>query len=297
MVDPTDQIARQARSGSVAAIIQLMNEKLASSGVRTRAIRENGVLQMLCEAESAEQLERSTLVPQIREILQNIGPRNIRRVRINCRIVREQQLLWLEEISRDPENQLLWVEEIVLAKRNPLQRLATDLREGKTMALKRSQLKASVSPFERDRRQWRRGMLGGVILSLCLLLSGWAVYKVLASKESWQTKATKPASSALSPNQQSPNLSVSVSDRTDISKFEGDPFVAAVRMAEKASIDGKRAQSRTEWLDIANRWQQASDLMAQVAETDRRYETAQNRKSVYRKNSELALRQLQKRRS
>ncbi|MBD3560336.1 hypothetical protein H6S82_15955, partial [Planktothrix sp. FACHB-1355] len=92
MVDPTDQIAKQARSGSVAAIIQLMNEKLASNGVRTRAIRENGVLQMLCEAESPEQLERSTLVPQIREILQNIGPRNIRRVRINCRIVREQQL-------------------------------------------------------------------------------------------------------------------------------------------------------------------------------------------------------------
>ncbi|HAJ60521.1 MAG TPA: hypothetical protein DCP31_15680, partial [Cyanobacteria bacterium UBA8543] len=64
------------------------------------------------------QLEQSVRVAQIRQILEDIAPRNIRRVRINSRIVREQQLLWLEEITRDPEHQLLWSEEIILTKPN-----------------------------------------------------------------------------------------------------------------------------------------------------------------------------------
>lgn len=294
MVDPTDEIAKQARQGSVAAIIQLLNEQLASSGVRTRAIRENGVLQMLCEAESVDRLDRSTLVPHIREILEAIGPSNIRRVKINCRIVREQQSLWLEEISRDPENNLLWLEEITLARRNPFKRLATDLKERNSKTVKPSQLKPSSSPFERDRRQLRRGMLGGVFLSIALLLAGWAAYKALAPNQASQMQATKPESSAnLSPNQQT----VSVANQTNSPKASGDPFAAAVRIAEQASVDGRKAQTRAQWLEIANRWQQASDLMGQVPENDRRYQTALNRKSVYRKNSESALRQLQRKRS
>jgi len=108
MVAPVDNIAIQARQGSVAAIIQVLNEKLAEIGVRTRAVFTDGVLQLLCEAPKVDQLEQSTLVERIRQILEGISPRYIRRVNINTRIVREQQLLWLEEISRDPENQLLW---------------------------------------------------------------------------------------------------------------------------------------------------------------------------------------------
>ncbi|MCL1470364.1 hypothetical protein [Argonema antarcticum] len=293
MVDPTDEIARQARQGSVAAIIQLLNEQLASSGVRTRAIRENGVLEMLCEAESVEQIEQTTLVPRIREILETIRPSNIRRVKINCRIVREQQSLWLEEISRDPENHLLWFEEITLTRRNPFKRLATDMRERNSKSVKPSQLKPS-SPFERDRRQLRRGMLGGILMSGALLLGGWAAYKALAPKQGDRTQATKPESSTnLSPNQQT----LSVANQTNSPNVSGDPFAAAVRLAEQASVDGKKAQTRAQWLEIANRWQQASDMMGQVPATDRRYQTALNRKSVYRKNSESALRQLQKRRS
>src|SRR3712207_5753258 len=118
MHDPMDDIARQARQGSVAAIIQTLNERLADAGVRTRAVFADGVLQLLCEAALPEQLEQSVTVAQIKQILEEISPNNIRRVKINSRIVREQQLLWLEEIMRDPDNQLLWSEEIVLAKPN-----------------------------------------------------------------------------------------------------------------------------------------------------------------------------------
>ncbi len=112
MTDPMDDIVQQARQGSVAAIIQVLNEKLAEAGVRTRAMFADGVLQLLCEASSVSHLEQSFLVERVREILEWLAPRHIRRVKINSRIVREQQLLWLEEISREPEKQLLWAKKL-----------------------------------------------------------------------------------------------------------------------------------------------------------------------------------------
>ena len=111
-VDSIDDIFRQARQGSVAAIIQILNEKLADSGVRTRAVLDHGVLQLLCEALSPEQLEQTPLVERIRQILQSISPRNIHRINVNSRLVREQQLMWLQEVQRDPDGQLLWSQEI-----------------------------------------------------------------------------------------------------------------------------------------------------------------------------------------
>jgi len=126
MTSTVNDIVKQANQGSVAAIIQVLNERLADSGVRTRAIFADGVLQVLCEAATPEQLEPSELIGQIRQTLEAIAPRNIRRVNINSRIVREQQLLWLDEISRDPENQLLWSQEITLNKANLLRHLLNE---------------------------------------------------------------------------------------------------------------------------------------------------------------------------
>lgn len=273
MVDPRDNLTRQARAGSIAAIIQLLNENLATLGVRTRAVRDNGVLQLLCEAETVEQLEQSSLVDRIRQILESIGPRDVRRVKINSRIVREQQLLWLEEINRDPENQLLWFEEIKLARRNPFQRLAADFKERKTQPIKQPLPKPSSSPFVRDRRQLRRGIAVGAFLSLSLLLGLGAIYKWLGSK---QAESTQVEGGTL----------IGAARQTSASN---DPFAAAVRIAEQTSIAGTTAQTRTQWLEIATRWQQASDLMGQVSQEDSRYKTAQNRKVLYRKNSEAAI--------
>jgi alpha-D-ribose 1-methylphosphonate 5-triphosphate synthase subunit PhnL len=99
MVNIVDDIARQARQGSVAAIIQILNDRLAEIGVRTRAVFADGVLQLLCEAATADLLEQSSLVDRLTQILEQLSPQNIRRVQINSRLVREHQLLWLEEIS------------------------------------------------------------------------------------------------------------------------------------------------------------------------------------------------------
>lgn len=286
MLDLRDENARQARKGSVAAIIQLLNENLADSGIRTRAVRENGILQLLCEAESAEQLDQPSLVPRIKEILETIGPKNIRRVRINSRIMREQQSLWLEEIHRDPVNQLLWYEEITLARRNPLTNLVSDWREPKNKYSKQALLKASTAPFERDRRQLQRGIVGGIALTAVGLILAWFLYKFLVTPEN------KNPNDSLSVSSQNSNSS-NISGNNQIN--EDDPFASAVRIAEQASLDGRKAQTRAQWLEIANRWQQASDLMAKVPASDRRYKTAQNRKKLYRQHSESALRQLEKR--
>lgn len=286
MLDLRDENARQARKGSVAAIIQLLNENLADSGIRTRAVRENGILQLLCEAESAEQLDQPSLVPRIKEILETIGPKNIRRVRINSRIMREQQSLWLEEIHRDPVNQLLWYEEITLARRNPLTNLVSDWREPKNKYSQQALLKASTAPFERDRRQLQRGIVGGIALTAVGLILAWFLYKFLVTPEN------KNPNDSLSVSSQNSNSS-NISGNNQIN--EDDPFASAVRIAEQASLDGRKAQTRAQWLEIANRWQQASDLMAKVPASDRRYKTAQNRKKLYRQHSESALRQLEKR--
>ena len=297
MVDPMDDIAKQARQGSVAAIIQILNDKLAEAGVRTRAIFADGVLQLLCEAATPDQLEQSALVQRIRQILESISPRSIRRVNINSRIVREQQLLWLEEIYRDPESQLLWAEEIILAKPNLFRRLGEDLKERKPAKKSQPPFPQPASRFVREKRQFWRGIVGGASLSLLLLLVGWALYDWLGPFTITRTPASAPASPpepttapAISPTP--------VASSTQTTAFpSSDPFADAVRLAERTSIAGRNAQTSAQWLDLAAKWQQASDLMAAVPPTDSRYGTAQDRVESYRKKSEIAQQEAKKRRS
>lgn len=301
MVDPRENVAKQARSGSVAAIIQLLNEKLADTGVRTRAVRQNDILQLLCEAEKADKLEKSTLVPQIQEILAIISPRNINRARINSRIIQEQQLLWLEEINRDPENQLLWVEEIKLPKRHFWDHWAENLSEQKFNFGKQPTLKTSLTPVERSRQQWRRGIIVGAFFSLSLSLVGWGLYYAL-SRPASQTTAKKSDSSVAtlsnlpSPNQKA-NPAKPVVQETSASLPMSDPFSTAVKLAEQAVAAGQVAKTPAQWLEIAAKWQKASDYMSNVPAHDDRYKLAQNRKVLYRQSSEIALKEAQKKRS
>lgn len=299
MVDPVDDIARQARQGSVSAIIQVLNEKLAASGVRTRAMFDQGVLQLLCEAPEPEQLEQPVLVPHVRQILESLQPRNVRRVNINSRIVREQQLLWLEEINRDPTHQLLWSEEITLAKPSLMQRLAQDWKNPKP----NKGLPTASLRVRREKKVFWRGLIGGASLSLFLLLLGWALYSWLDPKSAEQ-QLTKLTPSASTTNQSAGSKPTSGTEQSVGSpavsapnapvKPASDPFAEAVRLAEETVKAGKSAQTSAEWLEVASRWQRASDLMGQIESSDPRYPTAQNRVQLYQQNSETALEQAQK---
>jgi len=281
MRDPMDDIARQAHQGSVAAIIQTLNEQLSDAGVRTRAVFADGVLQLLCEAATKEQLEQSVLVVKIRQILEGLAPRNIRRVKLNSRIVREQQLLWLEEINRDPDNQLLWSEEIILAKPNLFKQLGESFKNPQTRQRKKPVYPNVSARYLREKSRFRRGIVSGISLTILLMLLGWFLHERLGSK------LNSAAENALKPTAAPKSGSSAVSD----------PFVQAVRLAEQASIAGQTVKSSAQWLDLAAKWERASDLMSAVKSGDVRYKTAQDRMKLYRQNSEAAQKQARQRRS
>lgn len=259
----------QAQDGSVAAIIQILNERLADNGIRTRAVFADNVLQLLCEASTDKQLEKKTVVEKIRTILETIAPRRIRRVKINSRLVQEQQLLWFEEISRDPDNQLLWAEMITLKQPHWFKRTLRDLRRPKL----RVDMPEGAS--KSDLRQ-RKSFLGGAVgvLSAILLAAG---ISALAYK---RFVGNVPAVN--SPDSQS------VSEQLPLPESY-DSFARAVRIAEQAAKDGSIAQTASDWLALAARWQQASDLMAEVEPSDERYQIAQDRVNAYKSNSESLL--------
>ncbi len=290
MPDPMDDIAKQARQGSVAAIIQTLNEQLAEAGVRTRAVFADGALQLLCEAARPEQLEQSKLVPKVRQILESLGPRNIRRVKINSRIVREQQLLWLEEIMRDPENQLLWSENIILAQPNIFKRIAEGVKDQQKAPRKQPAFPEVSSGLGRKKKSYRRGIISGVGFSLLLLLLGWLLYQWLSPKQNRQL-ATQGQNS-LSDSSSKPGLS-----QKTRSNPASDSFTQAVRLAEQASTSSQNVKTAAQWLDVAAKWEQAADLMGTVQADDNRYKTAQGRMTLYRKYSEVAQKQAKLKRS
>ncbi|MEH2338340.1 hypothetical protein [Nostoc sp.] len=302
MVDRINDIVWQAHQGSVAAIIQLLNEKLAKSGVRTRAIFSNGVLQLLCEAARVEQLEQSPLVEQIQQILESIAPRHIRLVNINSRIVREQQLLWLKEIDSDRENQLLWSQEITLIQPNILKQLIKDFTEAQAELGKPNFPKAPVSrPLvlinkEKHENKPKKKILAAA--GLCsLLLLGWVVYAQLGNnlKNLMQLETSKSLTTEnINDNKaQTPSRAANNS----LSEPSDDPFAISVRIANQASASGKTATTSTQWLEIAAKWQRASDLMGTVPQNHIRYQEAKIRTQLYKKYSEAAQKEADKSKS
>jgi hypothetical protein len=297
MVDRINDIAWQAHQGSVAAIIQLLNENLASSGVRTRAIFDDGILQLLCEAYTIDKLEQSSLVKQIQQIFESIAPRNIRRVNINSRIVQEQQLLWLEEINRDHHNQLLWSQEITLVQPNIFKQIIIEFKERTIEKRKINLLKsqssriAAVTSYKKRKNYSLGWVLKAASFCMFFLLLGIATYALLGNKlKNPLLPATLNSLASVTTDQkQTEALS------TTNLNASTDSFAAAVRIANQASATGKTATTSIQWLDLAARWQRASELMNAVPPTHSRYQEAQIRTKLYKKYSEAAEQEAKKR--
>jgi hypothetical protein len=273
-----DDIDLQARQGSVAAIIQILNEHFAQAGIRTRAVQDNGILQLLVEAPTPEQLPQDSLVDEVRQVLETISPKGITKVNINSRIVQEQQLLWLDEIKRDPKNSVLWSEPVILRRPNPAVRFWQDLRapRQRNPFLEDMPSKKNIA----SRSAFWRGLIGGASLALLLLLVGWATKDWLRANLS-----------ALSGPTRQPEV---VADPPPALNPDQDPFVLAVRIAQQSVEDGKSATTTAAWLDLAVRWQRASDLMAEVPPTDERYAIAQDRIATYANNKALAIQEAER---
>lgn len=302
MIDRINDIAWQAHQGSVAAIIQLLNEKLAKCGVRTRAIFSDGVLQLLCEAARVEQLEQSPLVEQIQQILEPIAPRYIRRVNINSRIVREEQLLWLKEIESARENQLLWSQEITLIQPNIVKQLIKDFTEAQAELGKPNFPRTSVSrPLvlinkEKHKNQPKTKILAATGLCSLLLLS-WLVYAQLGNKlkNLMQLETSKSLTTVNTNGKKAQTPSRAANN--SLSEPSDDPFPISVRLANLASASGKIATTSTQWLEIAAKWQRASDLMGTVPQNHSRYQEAKIRTQLYKKYSEAAQKEADKSKS
>jgi len=278
MAPTIDDIDLQARQGSIAAIIQILNEHFADTGIRTRAVQDNGVLQLLVEAPTEDQLIQTEVVPEVRSVLESISPRGVTKVNINSRIVQEQQLLWLDEIKRDPEHSLLWSEPIALKRPNPMVRFWQDLR-----APRQRNPFLDDLPSKKGRSSqlafWR-GLIGGASLCLLLLMVGWATKDWLG----FDLGTMLPQ-----PQDNTPNATPTPAVPPD-----QDPFVLAVRIAQQSVEDGKSATTAAAWLDLAVRWQRASDLMAEVPPEDERYPIAQDRIESHAQNKALALQEAER---
>ena len=282
MTDKINDIFIQARQGSVAAIIQVLNQQLATLDVRIRAIFSDGVLQLLCEAPQIEQLEQSNLVKQVKHTLEDISPRNIRKVNINSRIVQEQQLLWLDEITRDPKDKLLWSQQITLTKPNIFKQIARHFQTNKPKPTPISL--STIQPIQmQNQNQFQLGMMGGFFLSLLMLVLGIQVNKWLNFSRLDRISTTENTTL------QSPDPTIKNSEDTKDTIAESkEAFAQAVRLAQQAAADGKTAQSQEEWMAIASKWQQASRLMDSVSPNYSRYDVAVNRAELYQKYSDVA---------
>ena len=311
MINPASETFGQARQGSVAAIIQVLNEQLAGAGIRTRAVVADGMLQILCEAASAEQLDQKTVVGRVRSVLENISPSRIRKVKINSRIVKEEQLLWLEEINRDPENALLWSEVIVLNQPFFLQRWMRDRNLKPAGPL----IKDVTDPQPID-ASFSSKVIGGLGLAALLIGAIWLFRDDLGignttvadqadvNPPSGETRAIEDANQ--DPADQTANTTPTTRPDDDLNETANptgspsrsgssgsteDAFAEAVRIAGRAAEDGLTASSSAEWLDLASRWQRASDLMSEIPEGNDRYDVAQDRVAAYEANSQAALQQ------
>ena len=286
-MNPANDIRKQAHQGSVTAIIQVLNQDLSDVGVRTRAVFDGGVLQLLCEADTPGQLSEATLPDRVKTILESVAPRGVRRVNVNSRIVREQQLLWLDEINRDPAK-LLWSREINLTRPNFFQTMLEDVQE--SFASNPDAMLGLSPRQQREKRQFWRGILGGVGATIALLGSGWVLYQLLQGQPN---TATVPMSAA-SPVNSAPNKPTSPSTPAEKptekpAEKSTDPFPTAVRLAEETATAGGKAQSSDDWKVIAEKWEKASELMSQVPPTDKNYAIAQDRTTRYKNNQASAL--------
>lgn len=260
---------KQAHRGRIANIIEILNEQMADLGVTNRAIFINDVLQLLCEARNAESLEQSIIVSKIRGILESIAPRNIRRVRINGRILQENQLLWLEDITQDPENQLLWSEEIILKKPNIFHKISGSNQSDLPLKSLSQQPKSG---------QLQQNLIWVIAVTVVLILMGFLLYNALQFQ-------------LLESLQSQPETEIESSPKPPETLSSAEQFSRGVKIAEEAAAEGKFADTRQEWLEIAQKWQQAADYMNGVSPDFERYATAQNRAALYRRNQEQAQRE------
>lgn len=276
-----ENLAQQARQGSISAIIQILNERLAEQNIRTRAVLEKGKFQLLCEGEKIEDLEETTIIPQLKTILEEISPITFHKVVIFCRIAKEQQLLWLEELERNPKD-LLWTREIKLSRLNLIQKLIK--KEPKTRQQKKRELFLENISRQQDpitssfSVKW---IIGGVTSVSLLVIIVLIYQKIQQWKQETTIVATPTPTTSVTPITP-PTVPLPPTPKSE------NPFYDAVKTAMSASQEGQSAKTSQDWLNLAKKWQKASELMKQVPKDHPKYSIAVDRVTQYAQKSQEA---------
>ncbi len=276
-----------AHQGSVKAIMEVLNKQLQDTGVSTRvALGANGTLEILCEAGHPENLDKRVVVSRIQRSLDQLSPRPFRQVHIQSCLTNDVQSLWVSTLSFDARRKLLWSEKIQIRHLSWVKRTlrAWGIKLPKAKQKKRSSkfqfaspsgssesTPESKSPLRQLSPRTKLAM-GAIAAGFC----GWL------SHDWWQLRTQ------VQPNA-TDSSTVTQTTETSATELSFEPFNQAVRLAIQASNGGQSATTYGEWVDLANRWQQASELMKLVAPSHPRYAEAQERVLSYRQNSELAL--------
>lgn len=248
-------------------ITQILNEQLQETGVTTKvAAPAKGILQILCEAGHPENLDKAFIIRCIQRSLNEIAPRYIHDVYIKSRLTNDTQCLWVANLTQEARCKLLWSEKIQIQHLSLWQKLFP---------------KKYRSPRLRDRRihlnYTTKVVISTMLGTIATGALGWIVY------DWWQLRFHPESIPATLP---APTVTLPPSP-----VFNGDAFNQGIRLANQAAFDGQTARTYGQWVALANRWQQAADLMAMIPPEHTRYTEAQTRVLGYRRNSEAALAQ------
>lgn len=289
-----NNLIQLAHQGSVKAIMEVLNKQLQDTGVSTRvALGANGVLEILCEAGHPENLDKRVIVSRIQRSLDQLSPRPFRQVHIQSCLTNDVQSLWVSTLSFDARRKLLWSEKIQIRHLSWLKRTlrAWGIKLPKSKRKKRAAKLGftATAPSSGSRSEPNKSeqkapsfhlspksklVAGAIAAGVC----GWL------SHDWWQLKTQVQGE-----QHHSNGTTMTQTTTVNSSELSFEPFNQAVRLAIQASNGGQSATTYGEWVDLANRWQQASELMKLVAPSHPRYAEAQERVLSYRQNSELAL--------
>jgi YVTN family beta-propeller protein len=248
-------LVQLAQSGDANAIAILMNSTLQAIGITARVVLKEDDLYILLESEHV--LAQNSCTEFIRRGIARLGMAWLSSAVIYSRIVGEAAPLWVQKIElAEPE----FNNPFVLAPETMLDTEGGILRRLPTPVPRRVRL------FD-------------------LLLLGFPLLVVLTSIQIWSRYLSSGLHLATSdtPAQISNQKAADSSGKAALN-VKPDPLEAAMQQAGSAAKQGKTAQTRQEWRQIADEWWQAIGLLKTVPRSHPKYAIAQQKLEEYQRN-------------
>lgn len=315
---PTHQ-KELARQGQPEAIASVVNHAIQSQGITAKAVLKDGSLLLLLE--SADVPDEQSLVPFIKRGLSELGIESLPTLKIYGRQQGQRLPAWQHEIELEPlamempdedEDDEIFNDDLdmppddqyIIEEEETLDEDEALMPEG-DLDEAEGDIDEEYYPLDEDvsleeepppKKWYQNKVLLVVPIVLVVLLAGGAgaFWYLQQSKESATTESTAASvdpQTSSPPPAAPPPASTAISPAAPPSPAPSpatDPFGEAVRRATQAANLAQNAQTQAEWIEVANLWQQASELMGQVPQSSPNYDKAQPRVAQYEQNMNIA---------